>query len=665
MKRYLNRNLAKYITTFQEAYTAIIPYFLLLAFFTLSIAFIQYFNIKSDIINETYLKNFVDVLSLFSSIIIVASISYFFARRFQISTIISLILAIASYVSVIYMENPKNFITVLENYGFSVQALFIPILSTLTLHWAYPRFSLRLPLEDENIHIYRLFDYVLAFAIAYILTFTIYFGIDFVMDRVLEYLNKNFTLDFLPEIFILALRDLLVQLFWFVGIHGEHTVNALFGKDFLFVELFKNLSAGEFNRIFVSIGGAGAGLALLIALLGLTKERLLKTIAKISAPFVIFNINTLLIYAVVVFNRFLFIPFVFLPLINLFLAYIFIKVFNIRFEPVYIVWTTPPFLDAYIKTGGNYLALFLQGILITIDTYIYGIYLQRFFTSQSSDDTVTLLASNLHLPELLRSDQNIEPFLAHREIISSNAKLYRFINRIKSENILIYYQPKIDIKRGICNDFEALIRYREKEKIKGPYFLELFEKAHLAFAIDILVAKEVKKSLQNWKAKGFFPTLNINLHPDTLANPTALKTIINILKGEKVNFEIIERSFLQGREAFEGLEMIQKEGFGISIDDYGTGYTNMETILNYDIKEIKLDRQLILRAHQWKGATVYRSIVKMASDLGLKSVAEGVETKEQFDLAKSFGVDFMQGFYFLPAVDEKKAYEFAKNFKLK
>ena len=664
MKKHLNRNLAKFITTFQEAYTAIVPYFLLLAFFTLSIAFFQYFDIRIESVNTLYLQNFVEVLSLFSSIVIVSSVSYFFARRFQISTIISVILAIASYVSVIYMENPINMISVSENYGFSIQALFIPILSTLALHWSYPRFSLGLPLEDENIHIYRLFDYVLAFAVAYVVTITVYLCIDFVMDRVLEYLNENFSLVFLPKVFILALRDLLVQLFWFVGIHGEHTVNALFGKDFLFVELFKNLTAGEFNRIFVSIGGAGAGLALLIALLGLTKDRLLKTVAKISAPFVIFNINTLLIYAVVAFNRFLFIPFVFLPIFNIFVAYIFIKLLHIQFEPVYIVWNTPPFLDAYIKTGGNLWALSIQALLLVVDTYVYGIYLKRFFKSQSSSNSVAILAQNLHIPELLHSNQNIEPFLAHREIISSNAKLYQFINRIKSENILIYYQPKIDIKRGVCNDFEALIRYRDKDKIKGPYFLELFEKAHLAFAIDILVAKEVKKTLQEWKSKNFSPTININLHPDTLANHTALKSIINILKGEKVNFEIIERSFLQGREAFEGLELIQKEGFGISIDDYGTGYTNMETILNYDIKEIKLDRQLILRAHENRGAVVYRSIVKMAESLGLKSVAEGVETKMQFLLASKFGVDYIQGFFFSPAIPADEAYDFAKKFSL-
>ena len=664
MKKDFQRTAARFITTLQEAYSAIIPYFLLISFFTLFISLLQYFKIHLSFIDPEYLSALLDALALFSSIVIVISIAHFFAKRFQISTIISATLAIACYVTAIFIEDPLNLFLGGENYGFAIQTLFIPIVSTLFLHLFYPRFSLGLPMEDENIHIYRLFDYIFAFALAYFATVITYFSIDYVMDRVIEFVLANFSLSFLPDIVILALRDLLVQLFWFIGIHGEHTVNAFFGKEFLSVELFPNLTAAEFNRLFVSIGGAGAGMALLIALFALTKDRLLRTITNISAPFVVFNINTLLIYAVVVFNRFLFIPFVFIPLINIFLAYIFIKIFNIEFTSYYIVWTTPVFIDGYIKSGGNFLVLFIQALLLTIDTYLYGIYLQRFFTSQSSESNVAILSHNLNIPELIQPDQNIEPFIARREIISSNARLYRFINEVNAQNLFLYYQPKIDIEHGRCDHFEALIRYKKGDKIVGPYFLDIFEKARLAAAIDIWVAKEAKRALIQWHQKDFYPTLNINLHPDTLSNTSAIKKIVDILQGEKVNFEIIERSFLQGKEAFKNLSLLQKHGFGISIDDYGTGYTNMETILNYKIDEIKLDRNLILRAHERKGFLVCSSIVDMARGLGIRSVAEGVETPEQFELARKMRVSYVQGFLFSPAIPFERTIVFARSFRL-
>ena len=159
MKKSIQREIARIITTFQEAYSAIIPYFLLISFVTLFISIFRYFGLKISFIDHTYLKALVEVLSIFSSIVIVTALSYFFAKRFQISTIIAITLAIGAYVTVIFIESPLDLFLGSKNYGFAVQTLFIPIVSTLFLHYAYPKFSLGLPLEDENIHIYRLFRY--------------------------------------------------------------------------------------------------------------------------------------------------------------------------------------------------------------------------------------------------------------------------------------------------------------------------------------------------------------------------------------------------------------------------------------------------------------------------------------------------------------------------
>jgi cellobiose-specific phosphotransferase system component IIC len=175
-------------------------------------------------------------------------------------------------------------------YGFNVNILIMPILSTFLLKIFYPIFSLKIAKDDGNYHIYSLFKYI-----------------------------------------------------------------------------FENLTYGEFNRLFVLLGGAGIGLALLVSLFLYSKDKSIRTIVNISIPFSIFNINTLLIYAVVVFNRYLLLPFLLLPLANLIIAYIVLNIFTVDFTNYYVVWTTPTFIDSYLKTNGDLFVVYLQAYLLFFD----------------------------------------------------------------------------------------------------------------------------------------------------------------------------------------------------------------------------------------------------------------------------------------------------------
>jgi len=651
------------ITTLQEAFSAIIPYLLLTSFITLLLAFVRYYDIEFYVLNEHNIASLSTVLSLFSTVVIAISIAYFFAKRFQLSAIIAVTLAIAGYVTVMFIEESTKFFLLKYSYGFSVQSIFVPIVSTLLLKWFYPRFSLGIPLQDENIHIYRLFNYVFAFAMAYVATLFVYIVTDFAMDYLIDAFKKTVRLN-LPTVVALMVRDFFIQIFWFMGIHGSHTVNAFFGKELLSVQIFPNLSVGEFNRLFVSIGGGGAGTAMLIAVLAYAKDRMLRRIAHISIPFVLFNINTLLTYAVVVFNRFLFIPFIFVPLFNIAFAYGALKMVDIAFSSHKVVWTTPIFVDSYIKTGGSLYVFAVQIFLLIVDTVIYMYFVKRFLESQSPQNQMQILEENLNIPYSIRANQNIESFIARREIIESNAKLTNIIRTINTDNMMIYFQPKIDLRANRCEHFEALLRHERNGEITIPDFLDLVEKARLAHVIDIWVAKEVKKALERWRESGFSPTININLHPDTLSNERALRGISGILHGEKVNFEIIERSFVQGEEAVAGLRELQKKGFGISIDDYGIGYSNMETILNHKISELKIDKGLIDRIEETNGAIVCQHIIDMCDSLGVDIVAEGVETAKQVEILKGMRVGYIQGFYFSRAMPFEKVIEFSRKFDI-
>jgi len=654
------------ILTLQEAYSAILPYLLILSLITLVIAFLKFSGVEPVLFDVGYFRSILEGLDLFSSVVIVISVAYFFAQRYDLSAIIAATLALATYVTVMVTEESGVSITAGYTHGFAIQTLFIPVFSTVVLHWLYPRLSLKFPLNDHNMHIYRMFDYLYAFVAAYLLVLVGYEGLDWVLDHAIDRLEEATEGIALPPLVEVALRKTGGHLLWFLGIHGDFTVQSIFGKAIQGDDLFTNLTTAEFIRLFVTPGGAGAGMGLLIALLVLAREGILRTVARISIPLVVFNINTLLIYAVVVFNPFLLGAFILTPLLNMLIAYTALIVHPVAFEAHDVLWNMPVFYNAYLKSGGDGYILGLQLMLIVIDSVIYGYALRRYFRSQSQNIQVLKLERALNLPHITHVDSRVQSFLAHRRILTSSLQLEKVLEKIHDDNMLLYFQPKISLQTGACDHFEALLRYRYLGgKITYPDFMPLLEETGLSTTIDVWVAQKAGEILSAWSEREHFrPTISINLHPDTLVNPSALSAILDVLEGHSIVFEIIERSFAGEARFLEGLRKIQDRGFAIAIDDYGVGYSNLESLITQRIEEIKLDKILLDRLSHPKGRIVYRHIITLGHDLNLRIVSEGVETHEQALMLAQMGVDMAQGFYFSRALPPKEVPGYARTFDL-
>jgi len=657
-----NKKFLLFILTLQEAFSAIIPFFLLSSFITLLYYIVNYFHIEIGYINKENIHFFMKIINSFSSLVAVIAIAYFFAIRLKVMQIIAVILAITSFVTILMFNGTSTDKYIVFPYGFDVETLVVPIISTWFLKYFYPIFNLRIPVADINHHIFRTFNYLFVFIISYIATIFIYLILKYiVVDEIIVLVHK-IDID-LPNIIVLAIRDIISQIFWFFGIHGEHMVNGLIGKEILFKEMMPNITYGEFNRMFVLMGGAGVGLGLLVALLLYVKDNAIKTISKISIPFVIFNINDLLIYAVIVLNRFFILPFVFLPIFNLFVAYISLYFIPVHFTNYYLTWTTPIFIDGYLKSGGNLYIFILQLFLIIIDILVYIYYVKRFTHSMQLSEHFNRFSKNLEISDELKSKEGVKAFVARSEIIDAYRKLDEIIESIDKNDLYVYYQPKVDIKNNKCYKFEALIRYRYQGRLVGPIFLDIIERAGLAPIIDIWVCKQVKKDIEKWKKISYLPQISVNLHPDTLKSKDAIDKIIDILKNENIMFEIIERSFLQGDIVNINLKKIKQEGFCISIDDFGTGYSSLETLIKYDIDELKLDKSLIDEIETIRGFNVCKYTVEICHKLNAKVVAEGVENESQFKIAKEIDVDFIQGYYFSKALPFKEVKKYAAKFK--
>ena len=652
-----NKKILLFLIALQEAFISIIPFFIFTGIVTLLNVLIQNNHISVFFITPKYFQEFTQTIQSYTSVIPTIAIAYFLAKRIKTSEIMAILLSVTTYITIVFYET-HTFPLQLP-YGFTAATIYAPIASTFFLKALYPYFSLRIDLKDGKHYIYRLFNYIFVFFVAYFATMAVYMAIDYVMDYLIEKYNPLET--DLPGIVTLTIRNVLVQLFWFFGMHGEHMVNALFGKEILFKEIFPNLSFGEFQRIFISIGGAGAGVAILLALLITAKDKTIKKITYISSPFTIFNIDNILIFLAVVFNRFMFVPFILVPLINLSLSYTFITFSGIQFNTNPIIWTTPVFIDSYLKTGSITAPIF-QTALIIIDTSIYAFYLKKFFLEQSASTQSAILEHNLEIETEVKAKSDIKAFQANQELIEANAKVMELIEDLNKDRLFVYYQPKVDIKNRKVDKFEALIRYKKSPTtITGPYFLNLLEKAGLAPIIDIWVCKQVKEDIKRFNSLNCSPTLSVNLHPDTLKSNDAVSKIIEILKNEKVMFEIIERSFVN-KNAVANIKKIQQNGFDISIDDYGVGYSSLETLIKYDIKELKLDKSLIDKIETKRGYLICAHTVYLCKELDIGVVAEGVETKTQLEIVEELGVDMVQGHIFAPAMPLKDAVNFAKNF---
>ena len=627
----------------------------MLLYFLLKYLEISVYDIDADTVAKL-----LETFNTFSSIVASIAIAYFFAIRFKVSEIIAITLSVATFTTILLIESST--IPIELPYGFTPASLLNPIVSTWFLAYFFPKLSLNIPLRDENRHIYRLFNYLFVFIAAYLATIIFYFLIDSVMDRLIEQINQLHIA--LPAIITLALRDFSVQLFWFFGIHGEHTVNALFGKEVLDTLMLPNLTYGEFNRLFVVIGGAGVGLGLCISLYLYAKEEMVRLITKISLPFVLFNINTLLTYAIIVLNRFFLIPFLFLPLFNLLVAYLALQWIPCSFTHYYITWITPVFLDALLKTNGNISIFLLQGFLLLFDTLIYIYFTKRFVASQSLLTHKETLEENLEIPNELRSKEHIHAFHAQKEIIEANVKVEEIIQLLTHHKLHIYYQPKIDIIHNRCSHFEALLRLEHNGTMESPHFLNTLETAGMASIIDIWVCKQVKQHLSQWQKEDYRPHISINLHPDTIKSDDTISKIINILDGYDVVFEIIERTFLFGNNTASNIQRLQKNGFAIVIDDFGSGYSSLETITQHTIKELKLDKSLIDIIEEKKGFLVCKHTVNLCHEMGCAIVAEGVETQKQLEIVRSIGVDFVQGYYFSPAISFEEIKTYCQQFNI-
>jgi EAL domain-containing protein (putative c-di-GMP-specific phosphodiesterase class I) len=224
---------------------------------------------------------------------------------------------------------------------------------------------------------------------------------------------------------------------------------------------------------------------------------------------------------------------------------------------------------------------------------------------------------------------------------------------ITAGEIDVHYQPKVDMQTGIVRGVEALARWKHAELgfVRPDQFIALAEREGLIHALTLSVMARALAQAARWNAHGLKMSMAINLSPQLLELPGLVQQIADLvtqhgLQTDQVVLEITESSVVDCMGVALGvLARLRLKGLGLSIDDYGTGFSSMQQLARIPFTELKIDRSFVHEASRRTNLRVIlQSALDMARQLGLVTVAEGIETLEDWKLVQACGCNVGQGY---------------------
>ena len=243
---------------------------------------------------------------------------------------------------------------------------------------------------------------------------------------------------------------------------------------------------------------------------------------------------------------------------------------------------------------------------------------------------------------------------------------------IARQEFLLHYQPKVDLQNGEITGFEALLRWQRPLRNKGsslPFtlvspaeFVPLLEETGMIVPVGEWLIDAACAQIGAWRRAGIEPRpIAINLSARQFTDPNLAATIkrsleVHLVESYLLELEITESSLVNNTEdAIATLNYLKSLGLRISIDDFGTGYSSLSYLKRFPLDALKVDRSFVRDiTTDADDAAITLAIISMAHSLGLKVIAEGVETEAQLAFLAAHGCEQMQGYYFskpVPAAD--------------
>lgn len=473
-----------------------------------------------------------------------------------------------------------------------------------------------------------------------------------------------------PDWLLTTVAVLLNQCLWFVGVHGgkvlDHQAQAILAP--VGAAYDSTLAWRPLIDNFMLMGGSGATLGLLLALVIVTRDGPQRRLAQLSWLPSLFNINELLLFGLpIVLNPAFLLPFVLAPLSLMLMTLAAVHSGLVQMQHAAVPWTTPPLLSGYLLTG-SWAGVALQATGLLLSTLIYLPFVRRWESQRlSSQAKAFKIASDAivsdarsHQPSIRRSDQ---VGVIARGLFADLAL------SIGTPALTLVYQPKHN-RHGAVVGVEALLRWRHPRfgPVRADLAVTLAEEGSLIRRLGAWVLEEACARKAAWNALGLAGvSMAINVSPLQLGDPQ-LPTLLadcmrrhGLARGD-IELEITESHFIPFSEVVDAnLARISALGVLLAMDDFGMGHSSLLHLRRFRVHAIKIDGSI---SRDVLASPTCAEIVRTISSLGRSQqaevVAEFVETVEQRDCLMALGCDVFQGYLHSPPLPHEACLDYLR-----
>lgn len=241
---------------------------------------------------------------------------------------------------------------------------------------------------------------------------------------------------------------------------------------------------------------------------------------------------------------------------------------------------------------------------------------------------------------------------------------------IENDELVLYYQPKVSMSSGKIVGAEALVRWQHPTKglLFPDSFIDLAEQSGLIKYLTLWVLKRAIRQCEEWLDSGYTISISVNISALNLQDPDFPGQVADIIDSARLpttqlELELTETAVMQNPiRAIETIASLAGMGITFSIDDFGTGYSSMTYLKRLTLTTLKIDKSFVLDlAKDNNDAVIVRSTIDLGHNLGLKVVAEGVESDEVWRILAALGCDTAQGYYMSKPIPNEKFAEWLRS----